>query len=140
MHISADFFTKCEKFLFQLKALQKRVQHDVNRFIVPQVVPEIYMKNERLKNRGDVFFCYRLYIKSLKALLSQSSAPSKLLFLKAPISQGSSLSKIHFLLNAPASQSPTFSMLSSFKSPLVKAPLSQSSTFSKLHSLKALLS
>ena len=55
------FFTRFVKFLFQLKALQKRVQKDVNRFIVPQAVPDIYRKNERLKNRGDVFFCYRLY-------------------------------------------------------------------------------
>ena len=38
------------------------MQKDVSRFIVPQAVPEIYMKNERLKNRGDVFFCYRLYV------------------------------------------------------------------------------
>ena len=56
MHISVDFVTECEKFLFQLKALQKRVQKDVNRFIVPQAVPEIYKKNERLKNRGMCFF------------------------------------------------------------------------------------
>ena len=54
--MSADFVTECEKFLFQLKALQKRVQKDVSRFIVPQAVSEIYRKNERLKNRGDVFF------------------------------------------------------------------------------------
>ena len=32
------------------------MQKDVNRFIVTQAVPEIYRKNERLKNKGDVFF------------------------------------------------------------------------------------
>ena len=32
------------------------MQKDVNRFIVPQAVPEIYRKNERLKNRGMCFF------------------------------------------------------------------------------------
>ena len=56
MQISADFVTWFDKFLFQLKALQKRVQKDVNRFIVPQAVPEIYMKNERWKNRGMCVF------------------------------------------------------------------------------------
>ena len=56
MQISADFVTWFDKFFFQLKALQKRVQKDVNRFIVPQAVPEIYRKNERLKNRGMCFF------------------------------------------------------------------------------------
>ena len=54
--MSADFVTECEKFLFQLKAIQKRVQKDENRFIVPQAVPEIYRKNERLKKRGMCFF------------------------------------------------------------------------------------
>ena len=62
MHLSADFVTWFDKFLFQLKALQKRVQKDENRFIVPQAVPEIYRKNERFKNRGMCFFCYRLYV------------------------------------------------------------------------------
>ena len=56
MHISADFVTECEKFLFQLKALQKRMQKNVSRFCVAQAVPEIYMKKEMLKDRGDVFF------------------------------------------------------------------------------------
>ena len=56
MQISADFVTWFDKFLFQLKALQKRVQKDVNRFFVAQAVPEIYGKNERLKNRGMCFF------------------------------------------------------------------------------------
>ena len=32
------------------------MQKDVNRSIVPQAVPEIYMKNERFKNRGMCFF------------------------------------------------------------------------------------
>ena len=60
LHISANFFTRCEKFLFQLKVLQKRMQKDVNRFFVAQAVLEIYGKNARLKNRGYVFFCYSL--------------------------------------------------------------------------------
>ena len=54
--MSADFVTECEKLLFQLKALQKRVQKDVNIFFVAQAVQEIYGKSKRLKNRGDVFF------------------------------------------------------------------------------------
>ena len=32
------------------------MQKDVNRFIVPQAVPEIYRKNERLKTGGMCFF------------------------------------------------------------------------------------
>ena len=44
------------------KALQKKMQKDVSRFFVAQAVPEIYEKNEMLKNRGEVFFCYSLYI------------------------------------------------------------------------------
>ena len=56
MHISADFVTVWEKFLFQLKALQKRMQKDASRFFVAQVGPEIYEKNEMLKNRGMCFF------------------------------------------------------------------------------------
>ena len=48
--------TGFEKFLFQLKTLQKWMQKDVNRFFVAQAVPEINGKKERLKNCGDVFF------------------------------------------------------------------------------------
>ena len=32
------------------------MQKDVGRFFVAQAVPEIYEKNEMLKNRGDFFF------------------------------------------------------------------------------------
>ena len=56
MHISADFDTKCQKFLLQLKALQKRMQEDASDLFVAQAVPEIYEKNELLKNRGMCFF------------------------------------------------------------------------------------
>ena len=59
--MSAEFVTECEKLLLQLKALQKREQKDVNRFIVPQAIPEIYMKKCKVEKQGDVFFCYRLY-------------------------------------------------------------------------------
>ena len=40
MHISADFFIGCEKFLFQLKALQKRMQKDKGRFFLAQALRE----------------------------------------------------------------------------------------------------
>ena len=40
------------------------MQKDVNRFIVPQSVPEIYRKNERLKNRGMCFFVIDCTLKS----------------------------------------------------------------------------
>ena len=42
--------------MFQLKALQKRVQKDGNIFFVAHAVPEIYRKNERLKTGGMRFF------------------------------------------------------------------------------------
>ena len=74
MHISADYVTECEKFLFQLKALQKRVQKDVNKFIVPQAVPEIYRKNERLKNRGMCFFVIDCSWDILTIFVSQCSS------------------------------------------------------------------
>ena len=61
MPISADFVIKFGKFLFQRRALQKLISKNVNRFFVGQAVPEIYVKNVRLKNRGYVFFCYWLY-------------------------------------------------------------------------------
>ena len=51
-----DFVTRFEKYLVQLKALQKRVQKDENKYFVAQSVPEIYGKNERLKNSGMCFF------------------------------------------------------------------------------------
>ena len=38
------------------------MHRDGNIFFVAQSVPEIYGKTKRLKNRGDVFFCYRLYM------------------------------------------------------------------------------
>ena len=50
LQISADFVTGFEKFLFHLKALQTKMQIDVNNFFVPQVVPEIYTINNRLIN------------------------------------------------------------------------------------------
>ena len=37
--------TGFEKLFFHLKALQTRMQIDVNKFFVAQVVPEIYSKN-----------------------------------------------------------------------------------------------
>ena len=40
--ISADFVTGFEKFLFRLKALQPKMQINVKKIFVAQVVPEIY--------------------------------------------------------------------------------------------------
>ena len=74
MHISADFVTECEKFLFQLKALQKRMQKDGSRFFVAQAFPEIYEKNEMLKKGGMCFFvidCTFRYPKLLSAILGE---------------------------------------------------------------------
>ena len=50
LQISADFVTGFENFFFHLKALQTRMQIDEIFFFVAQVVPEIYMKNDRLIN------------------------------------------------------------------------------------------
>ena len=66
LQISADFVTWFDKFLFQLKALQKRMQKDENRFTVPQAVPEIYRKNERLKTGGCVFLLSTVHIQTQK--------------------------------------------------------------------------
>ena len=61
LHISTDFVTECEKFLFQLKALQKRVQKDENRFIVHLLYGSGDKHEKRkVEKQGDVFFCYRL--------------------------------------------------------------------------------
>ena len=54
MLISADLVNRFENFL-HLKALQTKMQIDVNNFLVAQVVPEL-----------DVFFCYLLYLKIFK--------------------------------------------------------------------------
>ena len=48
--MSADFVTRFQKTFFHLKALQPRMQIDVNNFFVAQVVPEIYTKNKRFLN------------------------------------------------------------------------------------------
>ena len=75
MHISADFVTGYEKFLFQLKVLQKRMQKNLSRFFVAQAVPEIYVKNEVLKNRGMFFFvihCMSINFVSLNQLYCAS--------------------------------------------------------------------
>ena len=42
----------------------------VNRLILPQAVPEIYRKNERLKNGGDVFFLLSTVNRSQRHLLA----------------------------------------------------------------------
>ena len=93
LHISTDFVTVCEKFLFQLKALQKRMQKEASRFFVAQAGPEIYEKNEMLKNRVDVFFCYSLYLvwPWFLSLLSLEK--------HAPIFEGSSLVTINLLIH-----------------------------------------
>ena len=93
MHISADFVTVCEKFLFQLKALQKKDAKEASRFFVAQAGPEIYEKNEMLKTRVDVFFCYSLYLvwPWFLSLLSLEK--------HAPIFEGSSLVTINLLIH-----------------------------------------
>ena len=58
-----------------------KMQKDKSRFFVAQAVPEIYEKNEMLKNRGDVFFCYALY------MLSQSRLSLLQSFLVTPKTQ-----------------------------------------------------
>ena len=53
------------------------MQKDVNRFIVPQVVPEIYRKNERLKNRGMCFFvieCIKMRAPSMLGMTFETIA------------------------------------------------------------------
>ena len=50
LQISADFVTGFQNFFFHLKALQTRMQIDVNNFFVAQVVPDIYAKNISFKN------------------------------------------------------------------------------------------
>ena len=74
MHISADYVNECEKFLFQMKALQKRVQKDVNRFIVPQVVPEIYAKTKVSKTARCVFLLLTVDL-TLKDLVVSHNRP-----------------------------------------------------------------
>ena len=56
MQTSADFVTKLEKFLLQLKALQKRLQKDVKRFFVAQAVSEIYGKKRKVEKQGVCVF------------------------------------------------------------------------------------
>ena len=59
LKISADF----EKLFLHLKALQTRMQIDVNNVFVAQVVPEIYAKNTSFKNSYvDVFFGYSITV------------------------------------------------------------------------------
>ena len=64
------------------------VQKDLNRFFVAQAVPEIYGKNERLKNRGDVFFLLSTVIRFMLLCSCLAGRPNK---------------KINFLLKDTAS-------------------------------------
>ena len=45
-----------QKLFFHLKALQTRMQIDVNNFFIAQVVPEISAKKHKFQNQLDVYF------------------------------------------------------------------------------------
>ena len=57
LQISADFLTRFVKFFFHLKDLQKRMQIDVEKFFVAQVIPRYTRKLQQL----DVFLLLTVY-------------------------------------------------------------------------------
>ena len=58
------------------------MQKDISRFFVAQAVPEIYEKNEMLKNRGMCFFCYALYILVVDKSMGKNKFVGKITFFR----------------------------------------------------------
>ena len=60
LQISADFVTGFEKLFFYLKALQARMQIDVNNFFYSSSCSGDIREKHDFQNQLDVYFCYSL--------------------------------------------------------------------------------